>query len=141
MPRYDYECEDCQKYSERLLPLAQSDEPQHCNFCGKLMKKVFLTAPAGYVHAPVHYRCPKTGIPITSRKAHEENLAKHNCRVLEPGETKDVTRARERADAELDAAVEKTVEEEIGKMSGDKREALATALAGGADVEVTRGNT
>lgn len=35
------------------------------------------------------YTCPITERPVEGRVAHRENLKQHNCRILEPGETRD----------------------------------------------------
>lgn len=50
------------------------------------------------------YECPITGKPVEGRAAHRENLKRHGCRVLEPGEKAD---AKKRRQAEADAALDK----------------------------------
>ncbi|MEC9266718.1 MAG: hypothetical protein VX464_11715 [Pseudomonadota bacterium] len=48
------------------------------------------------------YDCPITGQPIEGRAAHRENLKKHGCRLLEPGETREASRKRQESfDAEM----------------------------------------
>lgn len=44
MPTYDYECPKCEACFERVLPLAQYQDPQVCEACGTVAKKV-LSAP------------------------------------------------------------------------------------------------
>jgi len=139
MPRYDFECSKCQSVVERLLPLSHSDAPQYCDRCNELMQKVFLQAPAGVVQPNYPaYRCPITDKVIDGRKAHEENLARHGCRVLEAGEKEAAERHRLEADAALDRGIEETVEREIALMPADKKERLANELAAGADATVER---
>lgn len=75
--------------------------------------------PAEFVMPRIHlaldykaYRCPVTGTPVEGRRAHQENLKRTGCRVLERGEKEQ--NMRERADADrkieriVDTAVEKT---------------------------------
>jgi hypothetical protein len=141
MPRYDFECHnpDCRKVEERVLPLSQFDEPQVCR-CGHLMTKVHLRAPAGFVSQVYNqpYKCPVTGKVISGKKAHEENLAQHGCRVLETGEKEANDKRRAADDAALDAAIEGTVEREIALMPTEKKERLANELASGTDASIER---
>ncbi len=47
------------------------------------------------------YECPITGKMIEGRAAHAENLKRHDCRILEPGEKEDnARRGREAVEAE-----------------------------------------
>ena len=41
------------------------------------------------------YDCPITGMPVTSKHEHRENLKRHGCRVLESGETRQEPQRRE----------------------------------------------
>jgi hypothetical protein len=75
---------------------------------------------------------------IEGRRAHEENLAKHGCRVLEPGETSRAIEARKQREAAFEASVEATAEAEVAKMDSSTLEALACGLDHGLDVEVSR---
>lgn len=139
MPRYDYECATCSRVEERLLPYEQSNLPQACNKCGGPLEKVFLRAPAGFVsNAYSPYTCPITGEVISGKRAHEENLKKHGCRVLEAGEKEAAAKFRADCDAALDRGVEETVEREIALMPGDKKERLANELAAGVEAVVER---
>lgn len=141
MPRYDFECHnpDCRKVEERLLPMAKSDEPQVCS-CGHYMAKVHFKPPAGHVsNAYVPYKCPVTGEVVSGKKAHEENLARQGCRLLEKGEREAAAKRRAADDAALDRAIEGTVEREITLMPTEKKEQLAKELLHGVDGEVVRG--
>lgn len=55
------------------------------------------------------YDCPVTGKWIEGRRAHEENLKRHGCRVVEKGEKEEWIRDRERADRDMDRKLEETV--------------------------------
>jgi hypothetical protein len=61
------------------------------------------------------YHSPITGEWIEGRKAHREDLARHNCRLKEPGETeqgqRELARAREASLARVDEVVERTAGE------------------------------
>lgn len=58
------------------------------------------------------YDCPVTGRTIEGRRAHRENLERHGCRVLEPGETERHRRERPRQkEAALNRAVEESARE------------------------------
>lgn len=134
MPIYEYKC-DCGARFERVLPMALYQATQYCD-CGRAAEKQ-LSAPAvrGDYEA---YDCPITGKRIEGRRAHEENLRAHGCRVLEPGETREVDSRRKRQDEALDKAVERTAEEFVAKLSSPDKEALGTALDKGLDVGVVR---
>jgi hypothetical protein len=41
------------------------------------------------------YDCPVTGKIIEGRHAHEENLKRQGCRLLEPGESRDYLKRRD----------------------------------------------
>jgi hypothetical protein len=53
-----------------------------------------------------NYECPVTGDPITSRTQHKENLAKHNCRLLEKGEKENWQKERVK-DRSIDQLIER----------------------------------
>lgn len=96
-----------------------------------------ISAPAVLGDYP-GYNCPITGDWIEGRRAHQENLKKHGCRVYEPGETEQ-TRARMAfEEKQLEASIESTVEEFVEKLPARKREQLAIELENGADVGVVK---
>lgn len=96
-----------------------------------------LSAPAIVADYP-GYSCPVTGRWVEGRRAHEENLARQGCRVLETGETEQAVRESRRVERELDRSVDETVEQFYEALPTDKREALATAVVSGLDVQVAR---
>lgn len=63
------------------------------------------------------YDCPITGKSIEGRVAHEENLKRNDCRILEPGEKEDnARRGREMIEADhrnRDAAID-AIAESVG---------------------------
>lgn len=51
------------------------------------------------------YKCPITGVPITSRSKHRENLARHGCVVAEPETKRDNWQETKREDYERKKAI------------------------------------
>lgn len=139
MPRYDFECAQCSKVEERLLPSTDFDLPQFCGHCDGPLQKVFLVPPRGFVSKAYEpYTCPVTGDVISGKKAHEENLLKHGCRVLEPGEKELNDRARAKENEDFERKIEETAEKEVLALSSDKREQLGKELESGVDATVDR---
>lgn len=143
MPLYTYKCVMCGKVTDRLLKIAEADLPQYC-FHGSnsltspshKMDKV-ITA-ARIVTDYAGYSCPITGSWIEGRAAHRENLAKHGCRVFEPGEMENTRRMRENLDKEMERQVDATVDQFIAELPSAKRDKLAAEMDAGLDVQYTR---
>lgn len=58
------------------------------------------------------YECPVTGKPIEGRAAHNENLKRHDCRLLEKGEFEDtVKNGQKRISDKIDAAIDQAADE------------------------------
>lgn len=58
------------------------------------------------------YHCPVTGKLIDGKREHRENLKRNNCRLLEPGETREHRKNADRQrEASLDTMVSKAVRE------------------------------
>ncbi len=126
MPMYDHHCPECGQNSTLWLKIAQLEETQLCRVCATpLQRRISAPRVLGDYSG---YSCPITGKWIEGRRAHAENLAKHGCRVMESGEYEDAARFRRDSERRLDAAIERTVEEEIYKMPAEKRDALAADL-------------
>ena len=134
MPLYDLLCEAGHK-SERSIPLSEFSAPIICA-CGQSARRV-IGRPMISVEN-VEYTCPITDTPILSKRAHEDNLRRHDCRVYESGETRMQQEEREQRNLDFDKKIETTVEREWDSMSGEKREALAKDLTAGADLVVER---
>jgi putative FmdB family regulatory protein len=135
MPLYSYKCPTCHLEFSRILPLKDYREPQQC-VCGKVAERV-IEAPAVRGDYP-GYNCPITNKWIEGRRAHEENLKRHGCRVLESGETSAVSGRVQREEAALEASIEKTAEEFITSLPAVKREKLAGEMEGGISATVVR---
>lgn len=138
MPLHDYHCGQCGAIKERFVSLSQLDAVQSCETCHTPMQKVFLKPATGFVSCEVHYTCPITDKPITSWKAHRENLAKHGCRVLEGGEKEHNMRRREAEERELERRIDATAEEFVEKLPGDRREQLGNEISAGVTAEFVR---
>ena len=126
MPTYSYRC-SCGTSFDRILPLARFSEPQTCT-CGAVASRVIVAPAIRGDYAG--YTCPISGKWIEGRRAHQENLARNGCRILEPGES--------RAEASLDAALDSTVEELISNLSTRDKERLTAEMDAGVSAEVVR---
>lgn len=136
MPVYRYKCPTCSAMSDRFRKIDDRDQPAMCQKCGFAMNRQ-LAAPA--VRGDYEgYNCPITGNWIEGRRAHEENLRRHGCRVLEPGEKDEVVRRKVASEAALDRSIEATVDEFVETLPTVKREKLIAEVEGGLDVQVTR---
>ena len=135
MPVYSYKCPSCQSAFDRFRKLAEYDSPQTCD-CGTVAAKQ-LAAPA--VRGDyAGYSCPVTGQWIEGRRAHEENLRRHGCRVLEPGETESARRNHAAAEAEFDHQIEQTAEQLVAGLPSQKLEKLASEMQSGVTATVER---
>ena len=84
------------------------------------------------------YSCPITGKWIEGRRAHEENLARHGCRVLESGETEQAKRNAAAADDAFAERIAETAVSIVEQMPSAKREQLGREIQSGLDVAVER---
>ena len=135
MPLYDFQCLSNHKF-EKMVKLADFDTAQHCA-CG-LEAKRLISKPRFSVDK-TDYTCPITGKWVGSLHAHRENLAQHDCRVLETGETVADQRRRDQAEQRFEQSVEDTVEQQIEAMSSSKKEQLCNELVNGnVDLQVER---
>ena len=132
---YEYECVHGHRF-ERVLPVSKYDAPQTCE-CGAASRKI-LGVSMVVVQKDICYDSPIDGRPITSARARREDLRKNNCVEYDPEMRKDYDKRVERDQEKLDKAMERTVEATIEKMPIRKRERLANALSGGADVTPQR---
>lgn len=134
MPLYDFKC-DAGHVFELFVSLENFHKEQYCS-CGAVARRV-ITAPMFQVEH-VEYTCPITDRPILSKKAHEENLRIHGCRVLESGETEEYKSNLKKENDQFDKMIETTVEKEFDKMPSDKKEKLTNELLSGATLEYER---
>ena len=135
MPLYDIKCENGHVF-ERHIKLEKFEEPIFCACLAPAQR--LISRPMISVES-VDYTCPVTGKWIGSKRAHEDNLARQGCRVLETGEREATIRRREQEEATFDAKIEATVEREVEAMPSDKRETLYNEMTrAGADVSYSR---
>ena len=135
MPTYVFKCPFCRTQFERILRLADYDKPQNCS-CGETAERQ-ICAPAVRGDYPP-YECPVTGQIIEGRRAHEENLRRHGCRVLEPGEDREASRRAAASEAEFDKTVEDTVERLVANLPDEKVRKLETEIKAGVTATVER---
>lgn len=136
MPLYDIRCEKSGSTFERQIKLVNFSDPIFCA-CGSVAKRLISTP--RFTVDQTDYACPVTGKRIASKREHENNLKRQNCRVLEPGETSAAEQRRKADDEALDKKVEETVEREIESYSSAKKEQLHNELVnGGLDVQLER---
>lgn len=136
MPTYRYHCPGCARdfdIFKRLADFAREERCSHCSF--QLQRRILAPAVMGDYQG---YDCPITGKWIEGRRAHEENLKRHGCRVLEAGETEAYTRQKAADEAAFDDSVESTVEEFIEKLPAVKKERLANEVSAGFGVTFER---
>jgi len=137
MALYNYECPTHGRF-EAWRPMAEYDQPEPCPHCGELSPRG-VSAPRSLQADYEPYHCPITGNVISGRRAHRENLRKHNCRVFETGERENLIRTKAAAEAAFDKAIETTVEQSFDAMTSSQRESLANELTNGVTATVTRG--
>ena len=136
MPIYAYSCPDCAASRDVFKHLDALDRAEPCELCGAAMHRQ-IVAPAIATDLP-GYSCPVSGRWIEGRRAHRENLRKHGCRLLEPGEAAESSRRRAQADAALEESVAETAERLVEALPTEKRERLAAEMQAGLDVEIVR---
>lgn len=136
MPMYDWKCE-CGAVITVTRKVENYRDPVICDLCGKNAVRV-ISAVQGFVKSDVAYTCPITGKPITTKKAHEENLARHGCRVYETGETENFKKKREAEETALENSIAETAVKFVEGLTSESREQLGRELESGLDVTVQR---
>ena len=136
MPTYSYHCPKCSESRDIVKPLALLNRYEFCLACDEVLERR-ICAPA-VVSDYSGYSCPITGDWIEGRRAHEQNLAKHGKRLLEPGEREQFIADKAAKERESDVAIEATVAEFVQNLPPRKQEQLATELEHGASVTITR---
>jgi len=135
MPLYEYKCDGCGLFQDRILKLAEYQSKQVCE-CGNVLTK--LVSKPIIRGDNVDYDCAITGKHIGSRKQHEENLKRQGCRVSENGEKEDVQRQRIQAEQRLEKNVGETVERFIENLPSRKKESLYNEMEH-SDIALERG--
>lgn len=136
MPLYDYHCPACAITQAVFKRIADLDKLEPCPQCGAAAQRL-ISAP---MVQPDYqgYDCPITGRWIEGRRAHVENLRRHGCRLLEPGERQAAQRRTAQSDQELERALGETFDAEVSRLPARKREHLAGEMEAGLTVEITR---
>lgn len=124
MPFFDYKCKECGYKVEIYFKV--EGQVYKCPYCDIPMTKLMPSPAVRGDYEP--YNCPITGKLISGKREHEENLKRHHCRVLEPGEARDAARVRAEADKALEDKICETAAREVEKMSPRQQEQLALDL-------------
>lgn len=135
MPTYSYHCPACGNAFDRILRLAEYDSPQLCECGHEALKRIVAPAVRGDYAG---YSCPVTGDWVEGRRAHEENLRRHGCRVLEPGEAEASRRRVAEEESAFDRRIEQTAEQLVAGLPAQKLEQLASEMQSGVTATVTR---
>jgi hypothetical protein len=84
------------------------------------------------------YSCPVTGEWVEGKAAHRENLARQDCRILEPGETEASRRTMRQSEADLDRSLDETADRILASLPSEKVQYLCNAVADGMTATVER---
>lgn len=108
--------------------------------CSKCGTKAISAPPSAtmYRQLEYNYECPITGIPITTKHAHEENLARHGKHVLEKGEFADAERTRAALNEEFENKVCETAAQLVHDLPAPIQAALEQELLS-TDLKISRG--
>jgi putative FmdB family regulatory protein len=136
MPLHDYECRSCHHTEERFVWLKELYQTQFCPFCLCAMKRL-MPAPRIQMDYP-GYSCPVTGKWIEGRRAHKENLKRHDCRVLEPGEREVNERRRKEEEARFEETFAETAARTVASWPAEKQAKLCQEMEHGLDVNYSR---
>lgn len=136
MPVYDYKCPVCARRQEIVKKIADLDRPEHCPKCLFAMNRQVAAPMIRPDYAP--YQCPISGEWISGRAAHEENLKKHGCRVLEEGEADVAKAAAAKQEEAFLESVGETAARFVAQLPPEKQERLANEIDAGAGLAVER---
>lgn len=136
MPIYAYKCPSCGEKRDIVKPIAALDRRERCLSCPGVMDRQVVAPMIRPDYAA--YDCPITGERIEGRKAHEANLRKHGCRVLEPGESASAAAAGQAKEEAFFDSVGETAARIVANMPQEKQERLANELDAGIGLGVER---
>lgn len=136
MPTYTAQCPACLHRFPIFRRIADRNIPANCEKCQTECVRV-VDAPRVVVdYAP--YNCPITGKEIRGRREHEENLARHGCRVYEPGELDEHKKYRAvQEEQQLDTIAESAADLALS-LPEEKLQTLAAELENGAEAPLVR---
>lgn len=136
MPMYSCICTKCNFRGAYFQTIENRHLVPDCGQCGSTTFKAVDAPRVVADYEP--YNCPITGQEIRGRRAHQENLAKHGCRVYESGEFEDHKKFREKQEeAFLDRMADSAAETALA-MPEEKFNSLAGELVNGAEVPLIR---
>lgn len=136
MPTYTAQCPACSHRFAIFRKIEDRNRPANCEKCQTEAQRIVDAPRVVADYAP--YKCPITGDEIRGRRAHEENLARHGCRVYEPGELEDHKKFRAKEEeAHLDKMAEAAADLAL-TLPQEKFEILAGELAAGAEAPLLR---
>lgn len=115
MPMYEYHCPRCCSRFAAFKKLVDYREPQQCT-CGTMAEKV-ISKPMVAVDYPA-YQSPATGRWVEGKKAHLEDLKRSGCRILEPGEQKDMEKRKQVTEQKFEASIDSSVERAFAEIKG-----------------------
>lgn len=116
MPTYLYRCPECGDF-ERFLRLADHRREVDCS-CG--LPGIQVITPVNFTAPMQSYECPVTGKEIKSVREHHDNLKRHGCHIIEPGEDRDAAIRAKRNDDILDAALDHSISQTLHSMPKEK---------------------
>lgn len=123
MPIYSYQCKSCGDRMEKYVRLRDYKEIQICHTCSHEMDKMIDICQISQDYEP--YTCPITGVLISGKKEHRENLRRHGKRVFESGEKEEFMRKKQLEESNFEKRVDETIDREISKLSSDQKARLA----------------
>lgn len=135
MPTYTFRCSECSAVFDKVLRVAQYNDPQQCS-CGGSTQRL-IVAPA--IRTDISgYRCPVTDKWIEGRRAHAENLKQTGCRLYEPGETEQFKQQKASEEVKFERELDQTADRLIAELPARKREKLIGEVEGGISATVIR---
>lgn len=137
MPLYEHCCGTCGYQKDLFLKIAELDVQRKCPECKSthFYRKISAVRVMGDYES---YECPVTGKEVSGRKAHNENLKRTGCRLLETGEKEELVRARAAEERALDRSLDREVDKIVETMPAQQLESLANEVGNGADVVFDR---
>lgn len=136
MPTYVYKCPVCTAKRDIIKKVAELDRTENCFKCGFAMNRQVVAPMVRPDYAG--YNCPITGDWIEGRAAHEANLRKHGCRVMEDGEREQASAAAKKQEEAFLENVGETAARFVAQLPPSKQEQLAKEIDAGVGLSVER---
>ena len=115
MPIYEYHCAKCNQRFDAFKKLDNYLDPQE-HTCGEIAQKVISKPMISVDWAG--YESPASGKCIEGKKAHLEALKQTGCRILEPGESRDMERRLQEQEKKLDNFIDTSVDKVFAEIKG-----------------------